>query len=503
MASSSSIQDGPSLAHRLGAVAELAGLEPPILDAIAAALEPVPPGDSPLAAEGHPQDRVFFVLRGAIARAKHGVAIDSVEAPRVCGLLHAFRGDANFATLRAAAGSDVFALPSAALRALLRAHPALSLHLLAHLAERLRSESRWQRERLAAPSALRVAFFDAKQYDRDSFEQLLPELNARAPDGLQLQPVWLQQRLSAETASLAAGCQCACVFVNDVACEGALQALARLGVRMLALRCAGYDGVDLRAAVAYGLPVVRVPAYSPEAVAEHAAALMLCLARKIHTAAVRTRDGNFSLQGLTGRDVHGRVVGVVGTGKIGRCFARIAAGMGAEVLVADVQRDEAWAASVGARYVALGELLAAADVVSVHCPLLPSTRHLVSRESIAGMKDGVMILNTSRGAIVDTAALLEGLASGKVGAAGLDVYENERPYFFQDHSGGELQDATLARLANMRNVILTGHQAYLTHDALRQIAAVTLQNITDYFWLHKQQPLQNQVLDEWSKASKL
>ncbi|MDP2435273.1 MAG: NAD(P)-dependent oxidoreductase [archaeon] len=483
-------------------MAELSGLPSEVLEEMAKVLEKVEAGAGKvLIEEGVPQDRVFVVLEGWVERLKNGVSLDRVNAPRVCGLLHAFRKDPTFATLRGGPGAEVYVLASAALQQLVAKHGALALHLLEEMAGRLRTQTKWQRERLEKRgSGVRVMVYDAKSYDKESFEKLLPEINARAPPGKELELVWLPQRLTSETASAALGAHAVCIFVNDVCSQAAVSTLAKQGVRLVVLRCAGYDGVDLQACLAYGLPVVRVPAYSPEAVAEHACALMMTLARKIHQAALRTREANFSLSGLTGLDIHGKTVGVIGTGKIGRCFVNIARGFGALVLVTDVYADHAWAASLGISYVTPEEIFRTADVISIHCPLLPSTRHMINAASIATMKPGVMLLNTSRGAIIDTQALLDGLASGQIGSAGLDVYEHERPYFFQDHSSTVITDSMLTRLSNMKNVILTGHQAFLTHNALSQIATVSLNNLAEYFWEERPQPLTNQVLDEWNKA---
>ena len=221
---------------------------------------------------------------------------------------------------------------------------------------------------------------------------------------------------------------------------------------------------------------------------------MLSLARSIHRSFHRTREGNFNLEGLCGLDIHSKTIGVIGTGKIGKCFASIAKGFGSKVIAYDVYPDKPWAEQNGFEYLSFDEVLKEADIISIHCPLFPSTKHLINKEAVGKMKRGVMLLNTSRGAIVDTNALLDGLETGKIGFAGLDVYENERPYFFQDHSNEVISDAVLARLGSMNNVLLTGHQAYLTQGALSEIARVTLENISNYFWSdHPEEPLPNQV----------
>ncbi|MCQ4346912.1 2-hydroxyacid dehydrogenase [Pseudomonas stutzeri] len=314
---------------------------------------------------------------------------------------------------------------------------------------------------------MRITLYSSKPYDRDSF--------AAANDhGFELH--FLDARLDADTAALAAGSAVVCAFVNDDLSAPVLEQLAQAGTRLIALRSAGYNHVDLPAASRLGLPVVRVPAYSPHAVAEHAVALVLALDRRIHRAFNRTREGDFSLHGLTGFDLHGKTVGVVGSGQIGAVFARIMHGFGCRVLLCDPQPD-ATLAALGARYVELDELLAASDILSLHCPLTPTTRHLIDRHSLARMKHGAMLINTGRGALVDTPALIGALKSGQLGYLGLDVYEEEADLFFEDRSDQPLQDDVLARLLTFPNVIVTAHQAFLTREALAAIAETTLSNV--------------------------
>ena len=317
---------------------------------------------------------------------------------------------------------------------------------------------------------MRLAVFDAHPYDRRALEA------ANAGHGHELH--FLPTRLSPETAALARGFGAVSAFVNDRLDRPTLEALAAGGTRIVALRCAGFDNVDLAAATDLGIAVARVPEYSPFAVAEHAVALILGLNRKLHRAYARVREGNFDLEGLVGYDLHGKTVGVVGTGKIGRVLATIMRGFGCRVLVHDAKPDDAWAWGLGAEYVGLDALLAQADVVSLHVPLTPATRHLIDARAIAAMKPGVVLINTSRGGLVDTPALIEGLKSGRIGAAGLDVYEHEAGVFFEDHSGAALQDDALARLLTFPNVLVTGHQAFLTDTALGNIAETTLANVT-------------------------
>ena len=283
-------------------------------------------------------------------------------------------------------------------------------------------------------------------------------------------------KLSPDTASLARGCEGAVIFVNDRADDETLARLAEQNVRFLALRCAGYNNVDLAAAKKYGIRVARVPAYSPHAVAEHAMALLLCSLRRIHKAYIRTRDFNFSLNGLCGFDLYGKTVGVVGTGKIGRTFISICRGFGMKVIA----YDRYPAKDTDIEYVSLEELFRRADIISLHCPLTPETEYMINEKSIAMMKKGVFIINTSRGMLIDSDALIEGIKEKKIGAACLDVYEEESDLFFEDNSGHILQDDTLARLISMPNVILTSHQGFLTSDALENIASETVKNIKEF-----------------------
>ena len=315
---------------------------------------------------------------------------------------------------------------------------------------------------------IKVAFFDAKAYDMPSFKHY-----GRLHD---MEFKFLETKLTEDTAELANGCDAVCVFVNDTVNAAIIDKLHEHGIRIIALRCAGYNNVDIRHAFGK-IHVVHVPAYSPYAVAEHAAALLLTSVRRIHKAYNRTRDFNFSLNGLTGFDLHGKTVGVVGTGKIGRIFIDICRGFGMQVIAYDRFPAE----GSGITYVSLDELLQQSDIISLHCPLTDETRHMIGSEAIGKMKKGVVILNTSRGALIDAEALLEGIKARKVGAACLDVYEEEADIFFEDRSGHILNDELLARLISMPNVIVTSHQAFLTEEALNNIAETTVHNIRSYF----------------------
>ena len=316
---------------------------------------------------------------------------------------------------------------------------------------------------------LTVSVFGTKSYDRESL--------AGAPGADRLTWRWHAFRLSAETAPAASGAQAVCSFVNDQADRACLEILASLGVQLLAVRGAGYNHVDLTAARELGLDVIRVPAYSPHAVAEHAVALLLTLNRKIHRASNRVRDLNFSIKGLVGFNVHGKTVGIIGTGRIGRIAAQIFQGFGTEILVHDCLPDPQWAAKLGVHYVELDTLLAASDIISLHLPLLPETRHLLNAHSLAQMKPGVFLVNTSRGQLIDTAALIAALKSGHLGGVALDVYEREESIFFEDLSGQILQDDALSLLIHFPNVLITAHQGFLTHEALSEIARVTTTNL--------------------------
>ncbi|WP_430492005.1 2-hydroxyacid dehydrogenase [Pseudomonas fulva] len=315
---------------------------------------------------------------------------------------------------------------------------------------------------------MRALLFSSQHYDQESFTQ------AALGGGVALH--FQSARLTADTAPLAQGFDVVCPFINDELDATVLQCLARGGTRLVALRSAGYNHVDLAAAKRLGIDVVRVPAYSPQAVAEHAVALILALNRRLHRAYNRTREGDFTLHGLTGFDLHGKSVGVVGTGQIGAAFARIMAGFGCQLLAYDPCPDPQLEA-LGVRYMSLPALLGQARIISLHCPLTPGTRHLINAQSLAHLQPGAMLINTGRGALVDTPALLDALKSGQLGYLGLDVYEEEAKVFFVDRSDLPLQDDVLARLLTFPNVIVTAHQAFLTHEALQAIAQTTLENI--------------------------
>lgn len=325
---------------------------------------------------------------------------------------------------------------------------------------------------------MKTAVFSAKKYDREFLS---------AANGSRHELHFFEPHLNEETAGLAAGFGAVCVFVNDQVDAAAIAKLHSLGVQLVALRCAGYNNVDLAAATKHGIVVVRVPAYSPYAVAEHTMALMLALNRKIHRAYNRVREGNFALDGLLGFDMHGKTVGLIGTGQIGTIVAQILTGFSCPTVAFD-PFPNATCQSIGVRYVELNEVFAQSDIISLHCPLTPENKYMISDAAIARMKNGVMLINTSRGALLDTVAIIEGLKTGKISYLGLDVYEEEEEIFFEDRSGLILSDDVFARLLTFPNVIITGHQAFFTREALLNIAATTIENMTKF---ENNQPVDN------------
>lgn len=338
---------------------------------------------------------------------------------------------------------------------------------------------------------MRVAVFSTQPYDR----RFLLASNAAAlnPDSISAaaaasaegeeqaigrhELVFFKPQLNLQTAPLARGFEAVCVFVNDILDAPVLEQLASGGIKLVALRCAGFNNVDLSKAAELGITVVRVPAYSPYAVAEHAVALMMTLNRRTHRAYNRVREGNFSLEGLLGFDMHNKVVGVVGTGRIGTIVARILTGFGCKILGYDTYQSDEFL-SLGGEYVSLEELFRRSDIITLHCPLMPQTRHLINAEALRLMKRGVMIVNTSRGELIDTLATIRSLKEGHIGFLGLDVYEEEADLFFHDLSGLVIQDDIFARLLTFPNVLITGHQGFFTHNALQNIASTTIANIS-------------------------
>ncbi len=318
---------------------------------------------------------------------------------------------------------------------------------------------------------MKIAVFSTKSYDRE----FLIEANARHGHEL----VFFEPRLNWETHRLAEGFDAVCAFVHDQLDAQVLQGLASLGVRLVAMRCAGFNNVDLRSAEHCQITVARVPAYSPHAVAEHTVGMILALNRRLYKSYVRVREGNFALEGLLGFELHAKAVGIIGTGKIGAITARILAGFGCRVMAYDVARNPELEA-LGVRYLPLDDLFAQADILSLHCPLVPDTYHLINRAAIAKLKRGVMLINTSRGALIDTREVIRGLKSGQIGYLGLDVYEEEEALFFEDLSNRVIQDDVFSRMLTFPNVLITAHQAFFTRNALAAIAEQTLANVTAY-----------------------
>ena len=330
--------------------------------------------------------------------------------------------------------------------------------------------------------AYKIAFFGAKPYDIASFDKVNEKYNYDIR--------YYKGHLNPNNVVLTQDTDVVCIFVNDTADAAVIDAMVDNGVKLLALRCAGFNNVDLKAAKGK-LPVVRVPAYSPYAVAEYSLALMLSLNRKIHRAYWRTRDGNFSLNGLMGFDMHGKTIGIIGTGKIAKILIRLLKGFGMRILAYDLYPDMKFAGEEGISYISLDELYRESDIISLHCPLTDQTKYMIDKDSIDKMKEGVMIINTGRGQLINTNDLIEGLKEKKIAAAGLDVYEEEGEYFYEDKSDKIIDDDVLARLLSFNNVIVTSHQAFFTKEALHNIAETTLQNIED-FRCHR--PLVNEVI---------
>ena len=332
--------------------------------------------------------------------------------------------------------------------------------------------------------ALKVAFFDAKSYDMESFDK------TNADYGFDIH--YYKEHLTIKTVPLVKGADVACIFVNAECNADVINELVKNGVKLIALRCAGFNNVDLKAAKGR-IPVVRVPAYSPHAVAEYAVALILALNRKIYRAVNRTREGNFALKGLLGFDMYGKTVGIIGMGRIAKELIKILRGFGMNVIVYDLSPDEEFTRQYDVRVLSLDELYAQSDIISLHCPLTPETTFLINKDSIAKMKPGVMIINTGRGKLIHTEDLIEGLRTKQIGSAGLDVYEEEKNYFYEDRSDKMIDDDVLARLLIMPNVVLTSHQAFFTAEALHNIAFTTLESIRE---LSENKPLTNEVKEQ-------
>jgi D-lactate dehydrogenase len=327
----------------------------------------------------------------------------------------------------------------------------------------------------------RIAFFDTKPYDKKFFIEANREF--------QFEYTWFETHLDSRSVALAGGHDGVCIFVNDSVNREVIDRLAELGIGVVGLRCAGYNNVDFNAAFGK-VHIVHVPAYSPHAVAEHAVALILTLNRKIHKAYARTRDGNFSLHGLLGFDLFGKTAGIIGTGQIGKSLAVILGGFGMHVLINDLKPDMTFAKTRHLTYVPLDEIYREADIISLHCPLTRETEYMINESTLKMMKQGVMIINTGRGKLIDTRALIAALKKGRIGSAGLDVYEEETDFFFEDRSSEMISDDTLMRLLTFPNVVVTSHQGFFTAEALRNIAETTMANFRDFF---DGKPMRNEI----------
>lgn len=336
----------------------------------------------------------------------------------------------------------------------------------------------------------RIAFFGTKKYDQETFCAVNDSLDASGNKRFGFELKYYKAHPTMDNVLLVQGATVVCVFVNDPLTADIIAEMGRLGVKLIALRCAGFNNVDLAAAQQAGIRVVRVPAYSPHAIAEFTLGLILAVNRHIPRAVARTRDGNFSLQGLMGFDLYGKTIGIVGTGKIAKVLIELLQGFGMRLLGYDPYPDKAFAEQNGLEYVSFDTLLREADIISLHCPLTAENHYMINASAIDKMKPGVMIVNTGRGGLIDTEALIQGLKSRKIGSAALDVYEEEGGYFYEDISDNIIEDDTLARLLSFNNVLLTSHQAFFTREALTNIATTTLQNVKDFI---SAQPILNEV----------
>jgi len=431
-----------------------------------------------LCCEGESGDRMFIIESGEVAVLKEvegeqPIEVTVLRAGDVAGEMGLFGQERRSATLRALTDSKVWTLRYEAFDRLLGSNPSVAKGLLSHMSGHLVRETSTVARLLARDieHGLRVAFFHASPYRNALYTRLNRFGYAMR---------FFSSRLELETVPLASNFPVVVISANDCADADVIRALSALGVEMIALRCAGHNNVDVEACERFGISVARVPAYSPYAVAEHAVALMMALNRKTHRAHVRVRDGNFSLNGLVGFDMHGRVAGVIGTGRIGTCLLSILHGFGCELIAHTRTPKVELTDRYGVRFLGLDDVLAQADIISLHAPLTPDTYHLIDADTIAKMKTGVMLVNTARGALIDTEALIAGLKSGKIGYAGLDVYEEEAHYFYRDLSDSVIADDALARLTTFHNVMVTGHQGSLTDVAQENLAQTTIENIREY-----------------------
>jgi D-lactate dehydrogenase len=443
--------------------------------------------------EGELADRMFIILSGSVRILKRGKGKTQIEISKqktgsVVGIMSLFEKRKRSATIIADDNVLLGELEYKVFQNLIDKYPVISHSLITLLSNYLRRETKTVAELISTDEdeRLKIAIFDSKPY----IKQIFNEEN----DG-RFALKFFKPRLNIDTVKLASDFKVICVFVNDDVNSEVVKELNRMGVELIALRCAGYNNIDIDSCKKYGISVVRVPAYSPYAVAEHTIALMMALNRHIHKANNRIREGNFSLDGLVGFDMYGKTVGIVGTGKIGSCLVNILIGFGCKILAFDKFPDKKIAQMKSVEYVPLNELLRDSDIISLQVPLSSETYHMINKESIAKMKDGVMLINTSRGGLVNTIDLIENLKTGKIGYAGLDVYEEESEYFFEDFSHDIISDDILARLTTFNNVMITSHMAFLTKDALKNIVNTTFDNIIEFEKGKRMLQLTNTVLN--------
>lgn len=447
--------------------------------------------------EGEHVDKLIVLEKGSLLRKRHnaaspdgeGVDIDRVGPPHALCMLHLLtaQGDPAYATVQAEGDSTVWQTSRDEFQKFLVNNPQYMLALMAQLAGQLRAGSKVLRvlaqqkssDEANAFKGIRVLCYDSTAWVRDNFSKGLEAYNEKAADDRKIEFTYTGDALSSATVATAAGNQAICLFVNDTADGDVLRTVSSLGIKFIAMRCAGYDRVDCKTAETLGLTVARVPAYSPYAVAEHAITLLLTLNRKIHKAVSRVCDGNFTLDGLVGFDMHGKTVGVIGTGKIGQCLCNILLGFGVKLICYDVHPSDEVKAK-GATYVDMDTVWGTSDVIFLMTPLFPQTHHMFNKSVLPKLKKGVYLINTSRGALIETEALIEGLRSKTIAGAGLDVYEYESKYFFRDHSNDMIEDHMLTDLLSFHNVLLTAHQAFFTQEAIDKIVSTTLDNINQY-----------------------
>ena len=447
-------------------------------------------GDT-ICSEGEPGDWMFVVKSGEVSvlkRVESGaeVEIATLSTGDVGGMMSLFQKTPRTATLGACGRVELWTLDHTTFQHVLETNNALAMKVLEYMSQTLHRESQLLAKLQSAGEDPRfsVAVFDSKPY----MKQVLLE-QSRERFAFR----FFDHHLTVDTIASAIGFKVICIFVNDTADAAVVERLGELGVEMIALRCAGYNNVDLNACAKHGISVARVPAYSPNSVAEFAVAMIMSLNRRIYRAHARVREGNFSLDGLVGFELNGKTAGIVGTGRIGKCAVDILLGFGCRILAYDPYPDPDLAKTSRVNYVELDTLFDESDIISLHLPLFPATKHLINADAIAKMKRGVMFINTSRGGLVDTAALIDGLKTGHIGSAGLDVYEEEGDYFFEDYSDTVIADDILARLMTFNNVVVTSHQGFLTGEALTNIADTTLDNIEEFVQGRRGKELTNHV----------